>query len=239
MRTEETISQAEFDAYADRYDELLVPSISSSGESHEYFADYKIRDLARVWEATHGAAQRPRRILDFGSGTGSSIPHLARYFSGAAITGADVSRRSLDLARRRWSSAASFVHVSGTQLPFADGHFDLGFAACVFHHIPHDQHAPLLLELYRVIRSGGLLMLYEHNPFNPLVRKVVASCPFDAGAVLIPAQKLRQRVAAAGFAGIESAYRVFFPRRFRALRRMELGLVRLPLGAQYYVVGVR
>jgi hypothetical protein len=82
-------------------------------------------------------------------------------------------------------------------------------------------------------------MLYEHNPLNPLVRKAVASCPFDEGAVLITAQKLRQRVAAAGFAGIESAYRVFFPRRFRALRCTELGLAWLPLGAQYYVVGVK
>ena len=239
MSKEEAMSQAEFDAYADRYDELLASSIASSGEGHEYFAEYKIRDLARVWEAARGAAQRPQRILDFGSGTGSSIPHLLRYFPGATITGADVSRKSLDLAHRRLSSVASFVHFSGTQLPFADGHFDLAFAACVFHHIPHDQHAPLLVELHRVIRSGGLLMLYEHNPLNPLVRKAVASCPFDEGAVLITAQKLRQRVAAAGFAGIESAYRVFFPRRFRALRCTELGLAWLPLGAQYYVVGVK
>jgi ubiquinone/menaquinone biosynthesis C-methylase UbiE len=239
MGTEETMARAEFDAYADRYDELLASSIASSGEGHEYFAEYKIRDLAGLWGVSHGTEASPQRILDFGSGTGSSIPHLITYFPKATITGADVSRESLDLARQRWSSAASFVHCSGTQLPFADGHFDLAFAACVFHHIPHDQHAPLLGELRRVVRRGGLLVLYEHNPLNPLVRKTVASCPFDEGAVLIPARTLRQRVASAGFEKVRSAYRVFFPRRFRALRPIERGLVWLPLGAQYYVVGIR
>jgi SAM-dependent methyltransferase len=234
------MSQAEFDPYADRYHDLLASSIASSGETHEYFAAYKIRDLAELWQGSRGASMHvPPKILDFGSGIGTSVPHLLRCFPGSAITCADVSRRSLDLAQSKLLSAASFVHFSGTHLPFPDGKFDLAFAACVFHHIPHREHSALLKELGRVIRGGGMLVLYEHNPLNPLVRRAVASCPFDEDAVLIPAWKLRQCVAAAGFVGTRSAYRVFFPRRARALRFMERGLSWLPLGAQYYVVGMK
>lgn len=239
MSKEEAMSQAEFDAYADRYHTLLASSIASSGETHEYFAEYKIRDLEGLWRGLCGSSSTTPKILDFGSGIGTSVPHLLRHFPGGNITCADVSQKSLDLAQRRLLSSASFVHFSGTRLPFADGEFDLAFAACVFHHIPDHQHSPLLMELGRVIRSGGMLMIYEHNPLNPLVRRAVASCPFDEGAVLISARQLRKRVMSAGFLGVKSAYRVFFPSRLRALRFIEGRLTWLPLGAQYYVMGTK
>jgi ubiquinone/menaquinone biosynthesis C-methylase UbiE len=228
--------EAEFDAYAEQYDRLLNDSIRLSGEPGEYFTEYKIRDLARLWQSLGRGRESPQ-ILDFGAGVGASIPFLQQHFPGAALTCADVSARSLRLAEQRFGSSAQFVVCSGSTLPFADDRFDLAFAACVFHHIPPEWHAGVLRELYRVLRPGGALLLYEHNAWNPVVVRIVRACPFDERAILIPAPTLRRRLQEAGFADVVATHRVFFPRPLRWLRWLEDWLGWLPLGAQYHVVG--
>ena len=82
-------------------------------------------------------------------------------------------------------------------------------------------------------------MIYEHNPLNPLTVRVVNSCPFDANARLIRAGMMKERLFSAGFGNATIKYRMFFPRFLRALRAAERGLVRLPLGAQYYAMALR
>ncbi len=228
--------EAEFDAYAEQYDQLLNDSIRLSGERGEYFTDYKIRDLARLWQSLGRGRERPH-ILDFGAGVGASIPLFQRHFPGAQLTCADVSARSLQLAERRFGSSASFVVCAGSTLPFADDCFDLAFAACVFHHIPPESHGGVLRELLRVLRPGGALMLYEHNAWNPVVVRVVRGCPFDERAILIPAPTLQRGLRTAGFANVVTTHRVFFPSPLRRLRWLEGWLGWLPLGAQYHVVG--
>lgn len=111
------------------------------------------------------------------------------------------------------------------------------FSACVFHHIPAEKHEGLLWEICRVLRPGGLFLVFEHNPYNPLTVCAVNSCPFDENAVLIDANTFCKRVTAAGFASVQYTYRIFFPRILRPLRIIEPLLGWLPIGAQYYVVG--
>ncbi len=231
--------EAEFDAHAEGYDAMLAASLAASGEDADYFAGYKIGDLARRWAAHGGGRSVAPRLLDFGAGVGGSIPHVRRHLPEAKLTCADVSRRSLLLAERRFGPVASFVHHRGLPLPFEDGAFDLAFAACVFHHIPPGEHVSTLGELHRVLRPGGMLLVYEHNPLNPLTRRVVRSCPFDEGAILIRAGSLRARMEAAGFARVKSTYRVFFPRWLAWLRPLEDRLGWLPAGAQYHTIGVK
>lgn len=232
--------EAEFDAYAERYDHLLNESLRLSGERGEYFTDYKIRDLVGLWRSLgpeRGAGPANPRILDFGAGVGASIPSFQQHLPTARLTCADVSERSLRLAERRFGAAATFAQCAGAELPFATGSFDLAYAACVFHHIPAERHESVLRELHRVLRPGGALMLYEHNPWNPVVVRVVRGCPFDERAILIPAPALRRQVRAAGFRQVVVTHRVFFPRPLHALRWLEPALGWLPLGAQYHVVG--
>lgn len=228
--------EAEFDAYAEQYDQLLNESIRVSGERGDYFTDYKIRDLARLWRSLEAGQDVPR-ILDFGAGVGASVPFLQQHLPGARLTCADVSERSLERARQRFGEAASFVPCTGWELPFETGSFDLVYAACVFHHMDPGRHPDALRELLRVLRPGGALMIYEHNPWNPLVVRVVRDCPFDERAILIPAPTLRRRVLGAGFGQAIITHRVFFPRPLRWLRWLEGRLGWLPLGAQYHVVG--
>ena len=231
------MNRSEFDKFAQEYTDLHAANISASGEGPEYFADYKIRDLVELARSVESVGQ-VARILDFGAGVGSSVAYFQRYFPGASLTCVDVSRKSLRIGSQRFDGVG-FVEFDGSRLPFADASFDCVFSACVFHHIEPALHVPLFAELRRILRPGGLITIFEHNPLNPLTVRAVDTCPFDENAILLRAGTLRRRLADAGFAHPAIAYRIFFPRALRLLRPLERWLKWLPLGAQYYAYDCR
>jgi len=227
------MEESEFDAFAEEYQRLHRDNVRFSGEDPAYFAIQKAKMVASIVDSS-----LPRnRILDFGTGVGNSIEPLSRSFSNAEIEGIDVSMRSLDIARARFADLASFRHFDGSTIPADDATYGLAFAACVFHHIDHDQHEALLRELRRVLVPGGWLTIFEHNPFNPLTRHAVNTCEFDRNARLISAGILKSRVKQSGFTQVRTRYCVFFPRFLSKLRPLEKRLGWLPLGAQYCVMG--
>jgi ubiquinone/menaquinone biosynthesis C-methylase UbiE len=230
------MDEPEFDKFANEYYAMHAAGISMSGEGPEYFAEYKIRDIAREYEQHFPIVDSPVKILDFGAGIGGSIPYVRKHFASAQLTCLDLSRRSLEIAEKRFPSLAEYVHFDGSSIPFPSEHFDIAYAMCVFHHIDHAEHISLLKELRRVIRPGGSLFIFEHNPYNPLTVRVVNNCPFDENARLIRGADMQRRLMAAGFASAKIRYRIFFPNILRALRSLEMVLTWLPFGGQYYVL---
>ena len=229
------MKQQEFDAHAKTYNEVLDESIGFSGEDSTYFAEYKIRDLRRELAAQGIDATAVVRLLDFGCGVGASIPYLRQYFTQAQLLGVDVSEESLDLARSRHGERANFLKMAGGELPAEAEALDAACAMCVFHHIDECQHVELLSQIRSRLKPGGLMMVYEHNPLNPLTVRVVNNCPFDVNAKLIGASLMAQRCRRAGFRDVSVKYRVFFPSFLRMFRFAERLLTWLPLGGQYYV----
>lgn len=231
------MDEAEFDKFAAEYRSLHAANIRMSGEDPEYFAEYKIKDIAT--ELAARGESLDARVLDFGAGVGYSIPFFRRHLPGSRITCLDVSKRSLEIGAARHPGEAEFRHFDGASIPFPADSFDVTLASCVFHHIAHDEHVSLLREIRRVLKPGGLLFVFEHNPLNPLTRHAVNTCAFDANAVLIVAPAMRARMRAAGFGAPRVRYRIFFPALLRALRVLEPHLAWLPLGAQYYVCAAK
>jgi ubiquinone/menaquinone biosynthesis C-methylase UbiE len=222
----------EFDKFADSYHEMHLQNISLSGETPDFFAEYKIKDLALQLKN-----ESPRTILDFGSGVGNSVPYFRKYFPNSCITCADVSERSLDISRTRYPGSERYAQIVEDRLPFPDGSFNVVFSACVFHHIPHEEHAHWLNELNRVTAVAGKLFIFEHNPLNPLTVRAVRTCPFDENARLISGWTFSKRIVNAKWLNVRVHYRIFFPHMLARLRTLEKYLCYLPLGAQYYVFG--
>lgn len=227
------MSPAEFDAYVDDYDAQHAASIRLSGETPDFFADYKAVAASRAL-ADEGV--RPRAIMDFGAGAGNGVAPLQRHFPDAVLTCVDVSAASLARCRARALRPLETVCYDGERLPFDAGSFDMVFTACVFHHIPADQHIGLLGEIRRTLSPQGRFVLFEHNPWNPLTRHAVRTCPFDRNAVLISAPEMARRLRAAGFADVRLTWRLFFPGPLAVLRPLERWLGWLPLGAQYSLI---
>ena len=227
------MQRAEFDKFANQYLILHANNIRVVGEGPEYFARYKVEEIRRLW--TKRAFPEPSAIMDFGSGIGASLPHLAAAFPSASLTAFDISAQSLAVAKRRFPNIAIFVHDENLA-SFPKASFDLIFTACVFHHIDHMLHVQTFKQLYSLLRPSGILVVFEHNPINPVTRYIVATCPFDENAVLIPSRLLRSRQRDAGFCHIETRFTGFFPHALAGLRWFEPHLSALPLGAQYYTV---
>ena len=222
-----------FDEHAATYVETIESAIGASGEPHDYFVQLK----ADITRDLLGAAQ-PRDVLDFGCGIGLSTHALHRVFPSASVVGSDDSRESLAIAEREpTSTRLRFVNSGPDGLPFADGSFDLAFTACVFHHILPAERRRWAVEIARVVRPGGAVIVFEHNPWNPLTVRAVRNTPFDAGVVLLPASETHALLRHAGLRVRRPAFYAFFPRALASLRPAEPWMRWLPIGAQYFVLG--
>jgi SAM-dependent methyltransferase len=94
------------------------------------------------------------RALDCGCGTGATLARLRQ--EGLAAAGLDVSASLLALARTR---QAPLVAGRATALPLADACLDGLFCECVLSAV--NQPEPMLAEISRVLRPGGLFVLSD------------------------------------------------------------------------------
>jgi SAM-dependent methyltransferase len=225
----------DFDEYSDSYREAIEESISFSGAELDLFRRAKVETLLEL--AGHVGAAERLAFLDVGCGPGESD----RFLEGRVgrLAGVDIAQRMLERARaiNPWAEYRGFKE--GESLPFAEESFDVCFAICVFHHVPRDQRVGLVDEMRRVCRRGGLVALFEHNPYNPLTRRAVNGCEFDRDAELLSRRRAEQLLRAAGLTRPWGRYIVFFPRESRLLRAIEGRLGWLPLGAQYVAFAQR
>ncbi len=235
MSSTDSKGLGDFDEYAKDYREVHNEHLKFSGADSDYFSEQKVKVVRNI-EGTEAAV-----ILDLGCGDGNSSRYFREYFSECEYTGIDTSRVSIDLAEKRAVPGTAFVHYDGQRIPFPDSSFDIVFVACVFHHIEPSAHREVLNEIKRVLRKSGRLYLFEHNPLNPLTRRIVKNCPFDEDAILLRSGYTRRVLKDAGFAEVEIGYTVFFPNHkiFRGLHGLERYLKWLPLGGQYYARAVR
>jgi ubiquinone/menaquinone biosynthesis C-methylase UbiE len=223
----------QFDRYAERYTEMHRASIRSSGEEPSYFSRYKAQYMASRLGAERTV--RTMEVLDFGCGVGNSIPHLREAFPQARLHGTDQSGESVRLAGIVHAGEASIRANDDDRLPYDNNSFDLVHVACVFHHIPPGQRQLWMREIHRVLKPGGEVFLFEHNPLNPLTIKAVRDCPFDEDAILLPKSESLELVRAAKFTDLCARYIVFFPAALALFRPFEPWLGLIPLGAQYVV----
>jgi cyclopropane fatty-acyl-phospholipid synthase-like methyltransferase len=220
------MNKPEFDKYAKQYDQVLGESIPEGFNEDRYFAEYKVALMANVMKS-----KMPKRILDFGCGSGRSLPYLDEYFPKAELWGYDVSSASLEIAARRTPR----VKLVSNWDELAEIQFDAIVAANVFHHISPAQRPSALSQCQKILAQNGEMFLFEHNPFNPATRWVFERCAFDADAEMLSLKMAQELARQAGFSAETHGYTLFFPRPLAFLRKLEPWMVRLPIGAQYYV----
>jgi SAM-dependent methyltransferase len=170
--------------------------------------------------------------LDIGCGIGGTDRYLIDKVR--RLHGVDVPDEVVDRARANVPGAV-YSSYDGRRLPFADGSFDLAFTINVMHHVPPSQWPLFTREMARVLRPGGLAVVFEHNPYNPLTRHAVRECSFDADAVLLPRRATCNLARAAGLDIVETRYILFTPFRGGLAEWVDKRLGRMPVGAQYYV----
>jgi len=227
--------RAEFDAFAPGYDAGMGDPLKRLfGGSADVFlahkADWLVRNLAPAG-----------RLLDFGCGAAGFLRALRQSGAPLELVGCDVSEGMLAEARERWDMGLppALHAVPPGPLPFADDEFDLVTATCVLHHVAAAERPQIVLELLRVVRPGGAVAIFEHNPWNPVTRWLVGRAAIDANAELLSAGECSGLLQQAGAGTRRTHYILFFPPRLRRLWAAEDALARLPVGGQYVTVGVK
>jgi SAM-dependent methyltransferase len=157
-----------------------TPEFFAQVEAERYALEPDIPEMAGFdrWEG--------QDVLEAGCGIGTDAVQFVR--AGARYRGIDFSPTALEFARGRPELAGvPILQGSITELPFADGAFDLVYSHGVIHHIPETRRA--IAEFHRVLRPGGtaIVMVYHRASLNfyvsiMVMRRLLASLLLVPGA---------------------------------------------------------
>ena len=232
QKEESPKEKVRFSEWSENYREQVNRSVSFLGQDIDFFTQAKVRHLMEIVHNRWGNTQN-LRVLDLGCGVGTTDSLLNHQFG--KLVGLDLEEEFITKAKSN-NPWVKYQVYDGQKIPFQDESFDLVFSICVLHHVPPAQWDAFCKEMARVTKRGGLSVIFEHNPWNPLTRKVVRDCPFDRDAVLLPCSKTTELLKAARLE-VQSQYILFFPFFSKSTAWIEKKLRHFPLGAQYFVSG--
>lgn len=227
----DTPTPAEFDAYAENYEEALQRGLALTGEGKDFFAEGRVSWLRRQMKSR---GIKAGSCLDFGCGTGTAAAFLRDGLGIETYVGFDPSTASIERAAREvpWTGA----RFTDSEKEIADDSVDLAFTNGVFHHIPPDQRAAAVTLVWRALKPGGLFAFWENNRWNPIVHFIMSRVPFDADAQMLFPFQARRLLRGAGFKILQTDSCFVFPGALGALRPIEPMLCKLPIGGQYLVL---
>ena len=122
------------------------------------------------------------KVLDAGTGPGTLAREIARRQPRLQVYGIDLSEDMIRLARahakrEQLEKQVHFDIGNVAQLPYPDHSFDLVVSTISMHHW-YELEQPLR-ELYRVLRPGGRLWIYDFRLVKvQTVEKALANTPF-------------------------------------------------------------
>lgn len=110
--------------------------------------------LSAMFAAHVSTLAGPIDVLDLGCGDGRAIDFFMTLTPVIRYVGVDIAN-SPEVAQRIRSDA-TFYDFDGTNLPFADGSFDVIYCNQVFEHVRHPEK--LAADIRRTLKPGGLFL---------------------------------------------------------------------------------
>jgi SAM-dependent methyltransferase len=144
---------------------MSVVSFDRAAEYYDETRGYAVGVDAQIRDAIVQALQADRstRFLEIGIGTGRiALPFLQ---AGYHYLGIDIALSMMQRLRARLGPVAQppgLVQATAAALPFASAGFDVVIAVHIFHLIAEWRQA--LVEVRRILRSGGVLLLAGDEP---------------------------------------------------------------------------
>lgn len=218
----------QFDALSASYVDLISQQHQFFGRDVSYIQSYKV---ALAKQLIPDAST----ILDYGCGVGLLQKFIPEFFPNATITAADLSPQSLEIVHSFYPD----VQLLNCEEALNSA-YDLILVSCVMHHVHACEQQLLVDNLLRALSPGGAVLFFEHNPWNPITRHLVNTCPIDTGVILLRRSYLKKLLKNSGFEiSLKSGYTLFFPEFLASLRPMEQLICSFPLGGQYFVLATR
>jgi SAM-dependent methyltransferase len=143
------------------------------------------------------------RVVDVGCGTGALAGWIQR--AGFDVVGVDASTGMLVEALHNGVGAVYTAYSSA--LPFEDDVFDLSLSVATMHHLETPERvADTIAEMGRIVRPGGYVLIWDHNPLNPYWPILMKRVPQDHGDErLVSVWELLDAVRQAGLTPVSAA----------------------------------
>jgi SAM-dependent methyltransferase len=216
-----------FDDYASSYSAEMRDALGRFGGESSYYLRQKVNLLSR--ELKHA---QPRQVLDFGCGIGQAVPFLLEAFSPESLVCTDESKESLNVLREAYPA----VRAVGLE-EVEDEAFDLIFVANVLHHIEPRLRHDVVRDLCRRLRPQGVVAVFEHNPLNPITRRIVSNCSFDEGVTLLSKSEVTTYFSDIdGVTIMKSGYFLFVPEPLKRFNWIDSHMYKVPFGGQHFTV---
>lgn len=124
-----------------------------------------------------------KTILDFGCGSGASTMALCRLAPQARIVGIELEEKYLRVAKMRRQhrgvTNAEFILSSSAEHISPDiGAFDYVVLSSVYEHLLPNERTNLLLDLWNVLKTGGVLFLHGTPQRYSLIEGHTTGLPF-------------------------------------------------------------
>ena len=148
----------------------------------------------------------PGRALDLGCGTGTNSIYLARH--GWEVVGVDFSVLAILRARRKARRAGvdcQFYRGDVTDLAFLADPFDLALDIGCLHSLPPEGCRRYVAEVARLLRPGGLYLLYAFTP-RPDHSTTRGVAPEEVRSLFAPAFTVEREEIGKDLSGPRSAW---------------------------------
>jgi SAM-dependent methyltransferase len=232
-----------FNSYAQDYELMHNQNLEALGLDSREFVHAKLVWCARLTARYFRSVSATKTFLDYGCGTGRFGHEFYSYFDPSwDYVGVDPSEASIRQAEQQCSPNINRNSCTPKRpafqtldsWPCSSPQYNFILAACVFHHIEPDDRLHTFQKLWQVLKPGGVLLIWEHNPWNPITRRIVSQCIFDDDAQLLSIRAMVHLWKISGLKG-EKCFRflTFFPGPLRRLTPLERLLGWVPLGGQW------
>lgn len=155
--------------------EALYHAIELSGQDAAFFALYQAEIVVSI---IHKQGLKTPHILDYGCGDGTMAYLFSQLLPDARIQGVDGDAESIEIAKEWYQKLPSLRYdILRDPQQIAQGfieneniskQYDVIYLANVLHHIGKNMQQGQLNTLRSHLAPGGLLIILEFNPWNPL-----------------------------------------------------------------------
>jgi ubiquinone/menaquinone biosynthesis C-methylase UbiE len=117
------------------------------------------------------------RVLDLGCGTGTLTILIKQMHPDAEVIGLDGDRIILEIARSKINKAGLNITLDyglAFQLPYPVNSFDRVLSSLVIHHLMTEDKQRAMLEIQRVLRSGGELHIVDFGKPRNIYSRLVS-----------------------------------------------------------------
>jgi len=218
------------------YDRDLNAGLSLSGESRDHFARERVQWLRGCLRSAGLNKEQPA-VMDFGCGPGATLANLHEILNARQVVGVDPSRSLLDVGRKMFHPP-SFDLITPEEYSHTKA-IDVAYCNGVFHHLSDEERKSAVEFLFRILKPGGVLSLWENNPYSLAARWVMSRIPFDKDAEMVWPRSIIAILRRRGFQLLRLDYLFVFPNLLHRFRWIEPFVSKAPFGAQYQVFMVK